>query len=77
MMGSSSPHRTEVHVPETPTIHSHRIERQMDHFIMALKVDPASDRPSFLLSLYWIGYEAEAAPGHVAFVSTTGADDAP
>jgi hypothetical protein len=46
----------------------------MDHFIMALKTDPATDRPSFFLSLYWIGYAADAEPGHVAYLWTSGAD---
>jgi hypothetical protein len=34
----------------------------MDHFILALKTDPATDRPSFLLSLYWLGYELAGGP---------------
>ena len=38
---------------------------------MALKVDPAVERPSFLLSLYWIGYAADAEPGHVAYLWTS------
>jgi hypothetical protein len=58
-------------MPGVPTIHSSRIDRQMDHLIMALKIDPSRERPDFLLSLYWIGYTVEAgAPdhGHVAYL---------
>ena len=54
-----------------PTIHSSRVLRQMDHLIMALKVDVAAERPDVLLSLYWIGYTVEmgdAASGHVAYL---------
>ena len=54
-----------------PTIHSGRVLRQMDHLIMALKVDVAAERPDVLLSLYWIGYTVEmgdAASGHVAYL---------
>jgi hypothetical protein len=40
----------------------------MDHFILALKTDPARERPSFLLSLYWIGYELAGGPGHIAYL---------
>ena len=40
-------------MPDAPTIHSRRITRQMDHYILALKSNLAADRPSFLLSLYW------------------------
>ena len=58
-------------MPEAPIIHSRRIRRQMDHFIMALKVDPAMERPSFFLSLYWIGYSVDAEPGHLAYLSTS------
>jgi hypothetical protein len=55
---------------QQPTIHSRRITRQMDHFILALKTDPAHDRADVLVSLYWIGYTVElGAPmsGHVAY----------
>jgi hypothetical protein len=55
-------------MPDTPTLHSRRITRQMDHFILALKTDPATDRPSFLLSLYWLGYELAGGPGHLAYL---------
>jgi hypothetical protein len=44
----------------------------MDHFIMALKTDAALDRPTFFLSLYWIEYAADAEPGHVAYLWSTG-----
>ena len=54
-----------------PVIHSRHVIRQMDHFIMALKTDPAVERPSFFLSLYWVGYAADAEPGHVAYLWTT------
>jgi len=43
----------------------------MDHFILALKTDPAHDRPDALVSLYWIGYTVElgaTTSGHVAYV---------
>ncbi len=55
-------------MPEAPIIHSRRVLRQMDHFIMALKVDAAMERPCFFLSLYWIGYSVDAEPGHVAYL---------
>ena len=55
-----------------PIIASRSVLRQMDHFIMALKTDPALERPSFFLSLYWIGYAADAEPGHVAYLWSTG-----
>jgi hypothetical protein len=48
----------------------------MDHLIMALKLDPATERPDFLLSLYWIGYTTEAGEpdhGHVAYLWSTNA----
>jgi hypothetical protein len=64
-------------VPEAPTIHSRRVIRQMDHFIMALKVDPAQERPSFFLSLYWIEHAADAEPGHVAYMWTSAVADQP
>src|SRR5207245_2281353 len=60
--------RLEDHVAGAPSVHSSRINRQMDHLVMALKVDPGTERPDFLLSLYWIGYTAEAGEpdrGHV------------
>ena len=60
-----------------PVIHSRRVLRQMDHFIMALKTDPALDRPAFFLSLYWIEYAADAEPGHVAYLWSTGVEGAP
>jgi hypothetical protein len=63
-------------VAQAPVIHSHRVIRQMDHLIMALRTDPSIDRPGFFLSLYWIGYAAETEPGHVAYLWTTGADGA-
>ena len=44
-------------MPDAPVIHSRSLLRQMDHFIMALKTDPALDRPTFFLSLYWIEYD--------------------
>jgi hypothetical protein len=56
---------------QQPTIHSRRITRQMDHFIMALSTDPAHDRPDMLVSLYWMGYTVElgsVTSGHVAYV---------
>ena len=59
---------------DAPVIHSRSVLRQMDHFIMALKTDAAQDRPSFFLSLYWIEYAADAEPGHVAYLWTTGID---
>jgi len=59
-------------VSDGPVIHSRNVLRQMDHFIMALKTDPALDRPGFFLSLYWIGYAADAEPGHVAYLWSTG-----
>lgn len=59
-------------MPEAPTILSDRVIRQMDHFIMALKVEPAAVRPSFFLSLYWIGYAVDAEPGHVAYMWAAG-----
>jgi hypothetical protein len=49
----------------------------MDHFIMALKVDPAVERPSLLLSLYWVGHAADAEPGHVAYLWTSADGDQP
>jgi hypothetical protein len=58
-------------VTDGPVIHSRRVLRQMDHFIMALKTDPALERPSFLLSLYWIEHAADAEPGHAAYLWTT------
>lgn len=58
--------------PSGPVIHSRRVLRQMDHFIMALKTDAALDRPTFFLSLYWIEYAADAEPGHVAYLWSTG-----
>lgn len=61
-------------MPAEPVIHSRNVLRQMDHFIMALKTDPALDRPSFFLSLFWIGYAADAEPGHVAYLWSTGID---
>src|SRR4029077_13820105 len=67
-------------MPGVPTIHSSRIDRQMDHLIMALKIDPAAERPDFLLSLYWIGYTVESgAPdhGHVAYLWSTSAGGRP
>ena len=39
---------------------------------MALKTDAALDRPTFLLSLYWIEYAADAEPGHVAYLWSSG-----
>src|SRR6266571_1208312 len=60
--------RGEVPMPDTPTLHSRRVTRHMDHFILALKTDPATDRPSFLLSLYWLGYEPAGGPGHLAYL---------
>lgn len=65
-----------MRMPGVPTIHSSRVDRQMDHFIMALKIDPAAERPDFLLSLYWIGYTVEAGEpdhGHVAYLWSTSA----
>ena len=59
-------------MPDAPVIHSRSLLRQMDHFIMALKTDPALDRPTFFLSLYWIEYAADAEPGHVAYLWSTG-----
>ncbi len=59
-------------MPDGPVIHSRNVLRQMDHFIMALKTDPALDRPGFFLSLYWIAYAADAEPGHVAYLWSTG-----
>jgi hypothetical protein len=59
-------------VPDAPVIHSRSVLRQMDHFIMALKTDASLDRPSFFLSLYWIEYAADAEPGHVAYLWSTG-----
>jgi hypothetical protein len=60
-----------------PAIHSRRVKRQMDHLIMALKIDAEAERPDFMLSLYWIGYTVEAGEpdhGHVAYLwSTAGA----
>ena len=53
-----------------PVIHSRRVIRQMDHLIMALKTDPSLERPTFFLSLYWIGYAADAEPGHAAYLWT-------
>ena len=70
--------RLEDHVAGAPSVHSSRINRQMDHLIMALKVDPGTERPDFLLSLYWIGYTAEAGEpdrGHVAYLWSTNARD--
>jgi hypothetical protein len=64
-------------VSDGPVIHSRHVIRQMDHFIMALKTDPSSERPSFLLSLYWIGYSADAEPGHAAYLWTTAMPDHP
>ncbi len=64
-------------MPEAPIIHSRRVIRQMDHFIMALKADPALERPSFFLSLYWIEHAADAEPGHVAFLWTSADGDQP
>lgn len=61
-------------MPDGPVIHSRNVLRQMDHFIMALKTDPALDRPGFFLSLYWIEYAADAEPGHVAYLWSTGID---
>jgi len=61
-------------VADGPVIHSRSVLRQMDHFIMALKTDPVLDRPSFFLSLYWIEYAADAEPGHVAYLWSTGID---
>ena len=55
-------------MPDAPILHSRRITRHMDHFILALKTDPATDRPSFLLSLYWLGYEPAGGPGHLAYL---------
>ncbi len=60
-----------------PIIHSRRVIRQMDHFIMALKVDAAMERPSFFLSLYWIGFSVYAEPGHVAYLWTSPDRDQP
>lgn len=60
-----------------PVIHSRSVLRQMDHFIMALKTDPDVERPSFFLSLYWIEYAADAEPGHMAYLWTSGADGRP
>lgn len=54
-----------------PTILSTSIRRQMDHFILAIARDPGADRPTAVLSLYWIGYTSElGAPmaGHVAYL---------
>src|SRR6478672_11139773 len=59
-------------VADAPVIHSRSLLRQMDHFIMALKTDPALDRPTFFLSLFWIEYAADAEPGHVAYLWSTG-----
>jgi len=61
-------------VSDGPVIHSRNVLRQMDHFIMALKTDPALDRPGFFLSLYWIEYAADAEPGHMAYLWSTGID---
>lgn len=61
-----------------PTIHSSRVLRQMDHFIMALKTDPSHERPDFLLSLYEIRYTIEPGAqgaGHVAYAWWSGSDD--
>jgi hypothetical protein len=46
----------------------------MDHFILALQSGPAARQPSFLLSLYWIAYEAAGVSGHLAYLR---ADPAP
>jgi hypothetical protein len=49
----------------------------MDHFIMALKNNLAADRPSFLLSLYWFGYELAGGPGHLAYLFADPAGERP
>jgi len=64
-------------IVDGPVIHSRTVLRQMDHFVMALKVDANAERPSFFLSLYWIEYAADAEPGHVAYLWTSGADGRP
>jgi hypothetical protein len=60
---------------QSPTIHSRRVSRQMDHFILALKTDATHERPDVLVSLYWIGYTVELGEptsGHVAYVWAPG-----
>ena len=64
-------------MPDTPTVHSRRITRQMDHYILALKNNLAADRPSFLLSLYWFGYELAGGPGHLAYLFADPAGELP
>jgi hypothetical protein len=64
-------------MPDGPTIHSRRVTRQMDHFILALRADPAAQQPSFLLSLYWIAYEDAGVAGHLAYLRADPAEGLP